>query len=86
MSQQMSVFISQEQAKPQWGEKAILSFNEQGAMIHLGEGHHQNTIQKAARKLAGQGIRSAFLQGEGWDLESIWRSSKGIVMRKRKIR
>ncbi|CAH0538822.1 aminopeptidase PepB [Vibrio marisflavi] len=77
MSQQMSVFISQEQAKPQWGEKAILSFNEQGAMIHLGEGHHQNTIQKAARKLAGQGIRSAFLQGEGWDLESIWAFQQG---------
>ena len=77
MSQQMSVFISHEAAQPQWGEKAILSYNEDGATIHLGEDNHQAVIQKAARKLAGQGIRAVFLNGENWDLENIWAFQQG---------
>lgn len=37
MSTQMSVFLSQDSAAPHWGEKALLSFSETGATIHLGE-------------------------------------------------
>ncbi|KOO14312.1 aminopeptidase [Vibrio xuii] len=77
MSTHMSVFLSQDAAAPHWGDKAILSFSEQGATIHLGEGHDLGAIQKAARKLDGQGISSVSLSGEGWDLESIWAFHQG---------
>ncbi len=72
MSTQMSVFISQDSAQPQWGEKALISFSEQGAMIHLEQSHDLGAIQRAARKLDNQGLRSLLLDGEGWTLEAIW--------------
>ncbi|MDE1329051.1 aminopeptidase PepB [Vibrio aestuarianus] len=78
MSTKMSVFISQEAAQPQWGDKAILSFSESGVTIHVIEGLHDvATVQRAARKLDSQGIRAISLQGEGWDLESIWAFHQG---------
>lgn len=77
MSTQMSVFISLEAAQPQWGEKALLSFSEQGATIHLTQSHDLGAIQRAARKLDTQGLRSVSLEGEGWDLESIWAFYQG---------
>ena len=78
MSTQMSVFLSQESAAPHWGEKALLSFAENGATIHLGEGHDLGAIQRAARQLDGQGIRSIFLSGDNWDLESVWAFHQGF--------
>lgn len=77
MSTQMSLFLSKDAAAPQWGEKAILSFNESGATIHLAEDHDLGAIQRAARKLDSQGIQSLSLQGEGWDLESVWAFHQG---------
>ncbi|MCY9870859.1 aminopeptidase PepB [Vibrio barjaei] len=77
MSNTMSVFLSQEAAAPQWGDKAIISFTETGATVHLGEGHDLGAIQRAARKLDSQGISSATLAGEGWDLESTWAFYQG---------
>ncbi|MDC5847711.1 aminopeptidase PepB [Vibrio europaeus] len=84
MSTQMSVFLSQEAAAPHWGENAILSFSESGATIHLGDNHDLGAIQRAARKLDGQGIASISLQGEGWDLESIWSFHQGYRGPKKK--
>ncbi|ELC0659368.1 aminopeptidase PepB [Vibrio fluvialis] len=77
MSTQMSVFISQDSAQPQWGEKALISFSEQGAMIHLEQSHDLGAIQRAARKLDNQGLRSLLLDGEGWTLEVIWAFYQG---------
>lgn len=77
MSTQMSVFLSQDSAAPHWGEKALLSFAETGATIHLGEGHDLGAIQRAARQLDGQGIHSILLAGDNWDLESIWAFHQG---------
>ncbi|ENY6167175.1 aminopeptidase PepB [Vibrio fluvialis] len=77
MSTQMSVFISQDSAQPQWGEKALISFSEQGAMIHLEQSHDLGAIQHAARKLDNQGLRSLLLDGEGWTLEAIWAFYQG---------
>ncbi|MDG3087234.1 aminopeptidase PepB [Vibrio hannami] len=85
MSTQMLVNISNQAAAPHWGEKAILSFGDSGATIHLDETHDLGAIQKGARKLNAQGIKSVSLQGEGWGLEEIWafyqgyRASKGAV-------
>ena len=64
MSTQMSVFLSHEVAAPQCGEKALISFNEQGALIHTGESTDLSKIQRAARKFDAQGIKSVFLAGE----------------------
>ncbi|EKO3434590.1 aminopeptidase PepB [Vibrio fluvialis] len=77
MSTQMSVLISQDSAQPQWGEKALISFSEQGAMIHLEQSHDLGAIQRAARKLDNQGLRSLLLDGEGWTLEAIWAFYQG---------
>jgi PepB aminopeptidase len=74
----MSVFISQQAAQPQWGEKAIVSFSENGATIHAIESEHElSAVQRAARKLDGQAIRAISLQGDGWHLENIWAFYQG---------
>jgi len=77
MSTQMPVFLSRQAAAPHWGEKALLSFGETGATIHVTE-QTQDNIQRAGRKLDGQGIKSVFLQGEGWDVETIWAFYQGF--------
>lgn len=84
MSTQMSVFLSKEAAQPQWGENAILSFSENGATIHLNESHDIGAVQRAARKLDGQGIQSIALQGEGWALETVWAFHQGYRGPKKK--
>lgn len=77
MSASMSVFISQESAPEQWGDKALLSYTESGVILHISGDEPLSLIQKGARKLDGQGIRNAALSGEGWDLESIWAFFQG---------
>lgn len=77
MSVHMSVFISREPAQPQWGENALLSFFDHGAVIHQPQGVDVNAIQQAARKLDAQGIRSVALSGEGWELETVWAFHQG---------
>ncbi|MGR5119795.1 aminopeptidase PepB [Vibrio astriarenae] len=72
MSNQMLVQLSQAPAAQQWGDKAIISFTEDATIIHQDQTHDLGVIQRAARKLDSQGIRSVSLQGEGWDLESVW--------------
>ncbi|MHA2940087.1 aminopeptidase PepB [Vibrio sp. RC27] len=73
MSQQMSVYLSRKSAPTQWGEKAIVSYSENGTTIHLSSMQPSlQTIQRAARKIDSQGLRNVILAGEGWDLESIW--------------
>lgn len=77
MSTKMPVFISLDPAQPQWGDNAIVSFSESGTTIHVNEGNTFTMIQRAARKLDSQGVQSIYLQGEGWDLESIWAFYQG---------
>jgi PepB aminopeptidase len=77
MSEQMSVTISNQPAAAQWGDKAIISFSENGVTIHVESGHELGAVQRAARKLDGQGIKSVVLQGEGWGLEEVWAFYQG---------
>ncbi|MBL4829213.1 MAG: aminopeptidase PepB [Aliivibrio sp.] len=83
MSEQMPVFLSAQAAAAQWGENALLSFTIEGTTIHLPEEHKMDGVQRAGRKLDGQGISSVTLEGKEWNLESIWsfvqgyRGSKG---------
>ncbi|MDV7105300.1 aminopeptidase PepB [Vibrio sp. TH_r3] len=84
MSTQMQVQISKQQAAAQWGEKALVSYNENSAFIHLDGSHDVGVIQKAARKLEGNGIKSVVLAGEGWGLEEIWSFYQGFRSAKNK--
>lgn len=78
MSVNMSIFLSNVTAPEQWGKSALLSFSESGATIHCAdEALALTTIQKAARKLDGQGLRNVVLAGEGWNLEAIWAFVQG---------
>ncbi|MCG3735387.1 aminopeptidase PepB [Vibrio cincinnatiensis] len=84
MSTPMSVLISLEIAQPQWGEKALISFSEQGAVIHLTAVDDFDSIQRAARKFDSQGLRYLFLQGDQWTLEAIWSFYQGYRDPKKK--
>ncbi|MGL6261189.1 aminopeptidase PepB [Vibrio sp. WXL210] len=77
MSNQMLVQLSREPAAAQWGEKAIVSFTQNGATIHQDQSQDTTVVQRAARKLDSQGIRSVLLQGDAWDLESVWAFHQG---------
>nr|MBA2817200.1 Peptidase B [Candidatus Pantoea persica] len=68
----MNITLSHQPADARWGEKAILTSNDSGLTIHLTGADVLNTIQRAARKINGQGIRHVALSGEGWDLEQCW--------------
>lgn len=78
----MKITLSTAAADARWGEKAILTSNDNGMTIHLTGNEPLVTIQRAARKIDGQGIRHVALDGE-WDLEKSWafwqgyRSPKG---------
>jgi len=82
-TQPMNITLSHQPADARWGEKAILTSNDGGMTIHLHGADPLNTIQRAARKIDGQGIRHVALSGEGWELEPCWafwqgyRSPKG---------
>ncbi|WOA52664.1 aminopeptidase PepB [Dickeya solani] len=68
----MLITLSHQPADARWGEKASLTANEQGFTIHLSGDKPLTIIQRAARKIDGQGIKQVELAGEGWDLESSW--------------
>ncbi|ERK13800.1 Peptidase B [Pantoea sp. AS-PWVM4] len=71
-TQPMTITLSSQAADARWGDKALLSSNDSGMTIHLTGADALMSIQRAARKLDGQGIRHVALSGEGWDLEKCW--------------
>ncbi|KJF80687.1 aminopeptidase PepB [Photobacterium angustum] len=77
MSTIMAVSLTQQAANAQWGMNALLSFNAEGAVIHLMENEQLANIQRAARRLDTQGIKQVELSGEGWDLDRTWAFIQG---------
>ena len=78
----MQVLLSNQPASAVWGEKALISFNEDKATLHLTDFSDRTSIQKAARKLQNQGISDVSLSGEGWQLESCWAFYQGFYTAK----
>lgn len=78
MSQKMTVQLSSTAAPAHWGDKAILSFSSEAAVIHCIESDVYSLIQRAARKLNSQGLTAVELEGADWDLESIWSFIQGF--------
>lgn len=69
---QLKVALSLTPAQPQWGDNAILSFDQNQALIHLPTqaAQQRRVIQKAARKI--DAVSPAVqLEGE-WTLEQQW--------------
>lgn len=73
----MNIYLSTQNAPEQWGKKALLSFNENGIIIHL-DTNPLITIQKAARKIKNQGLLNVHLQGTGWGLEECYAFQQGF--------
>ncbi|MFS7465379.1 aminopeptidase PepB [Pasteurella multocida] len=78
----MQIMLSTQVADEVWGKNALLSFHQAQATIHVTDYSARNTVQKAARKLRGQGIKDVVLAGENWDLETCWAFYQGFYSAK----
>ncbi|PSJ40196.1 aminopeptidase PepB [Zobellella endophytica] len=75
----MKVMLCSEAAAAHWGEKALLSFCEDEARVHVTDvGELLRKAQQAGRKLDAMGIKQVALSGEGWCLESRWAFAQGF--------
>ncbi len=74
----MLVTLSNQPADARWGDKALLSTGAEGMIIHLTGKDKLGSIQRAARKIDGQGIKNVKLAGDGWDLENSWAFWQGF--------
>lgn len=72
MTEAMHLTLSTAPADPRWGEKALLSADERGMTIHLTGDDALSDIQRAGRKIDGQGIKQIALVGDAWDLARCW--------------
>ena len=78
----MQVLLSNQPASAVWGEKALISFNEDKATLHLTDFSDRTSIQKAARKLQNQGISDVALSGKAGSWKVVGRFIKVFTMRK----
>lgn len=66
------VSLSHEPASATWGEGNVLSFESQGAVLHLpSSGLHLRQIQKSSRKIASLGVQNIEFSGD-WHAEQQW--------------
>lgn len=68
----MHITLSTQPADARWGEKAIYSINDAGITLHLTGKDDLGLIQRAGRKIDGQGFKHIALAGDGWDVEKSW--------------
>ncbi|AKH88211.1 aminopeptidase PepB [Edwardsiella tarda] len=68
----MPIRLSRQAADARWGNDALVSADAQGMTIHAGEGVDIGLIQRAARRLDGQGVKRVALVGDDWSLAASW--------------
>lgn len=80
----MEIILSSRPAADCWGKNVIVSFNGEEAIIHLknNEKNDRTLVQRAARKLRGQGIKDVELVGEEWNLDFCWAFYQGFYTAK----
>jgi PepB aminopeptidase len=80
MTASMAVILVEAPADACWGENALLSFNQGCAFIHLigAQADWLRLIQRAGRRLDGQGIKQLILTGDEWDLERRYAFAQGF--------
>ena len=83
MTASMDVILVEAPADACWGENALISFNQGMVLVHLTgpASDWLRLIQRAARRLDGQGIKQLALVGDEWDLERRLLSGKGFITR-----
>lgn len=74
----MPIHLSSQAAEARWGNDALLSAGPLGMTIHAGDPLDKGTIQRAARRLDGQGVKRVALVGEGWSLDACWAFWQGL--------
>ncbi|ELY5848765.1 aminopeptidase PepB [Cronobacter turicensis] len=72
MTEAMKITLSHEPADARWGEKALYSFTQDGIALHLTGKDDLGLIQRAGRKIDGQGLKHVELAGDDWDVEKSW--------------
>jgi len=79
MNPSFLVTLSDKKAAPQWGEGALLSFQEQQAIIHIDYLNDVlSQVQSAARKLEGMSLSNIKLTGEQWSSDLCWAFCQGF--------
>ncbi|RWX53663.1 aminopeptidase PepB [Photobacterium chitinilyticum] len=68
----LRITLSAEPSAGAWGEKALLSYQEDGAVIHYSGDYPLRRVQQAARRLQSQGAEQINLEGSGWSYERQW--------------
>ncbi|KNC69134.1 aminopeptidase PepB [Pseudoalteromonas ardens] len=79
MADKFIVRLTDQAPAAHWGGNATLSYDQEGALVHLSEHETLKTIQKAGRSVAQQGILAVELQGDAWCTESQWAFYQGFV-------
>lgn len=78
MTTAMKVRITSEAAPAQWGENAVLSSDSEGFIVHF-TGDDLNSVQRAGRRIEGNGINEVTLAGDGWTVETQWAFVQGFT-------
>ena len=80
MTSTMTVFLTETQANACWGENALISFHDSNVFIHLPADSKEwlRTVQRAGRRLDGQGIKQVSLSGDLWDVERRYAFCQGF--------
>ncbi|PSJ40215.1 aminopeptidase PepB [Zobellella endophytica] len=76
----MPVRLSSAPAPAEWGGNALLSHDERGMVIHLPT-PSLRAVQRAGRRLHGQGLRRVQLAGD-WHIEQQWAFAQGWMSSK----
>ncbi|MCF2908946.1 aminopeptidase PepB [Pseudoalteromonas sp. DL2-H2.2] len=79
MADKFIVRLTDQAPAAHWGGNATISYDQDGALVHLSEQETLKTIQKAGRSVAQQGILAVELQGDAWCTESQWAFYQGFV-------
>lgn len=74
----MQVHLVSHPASAEWGESNLLSHSQHGLQIHLPDGSALMTLQQAARRIAGLGIKAVQLVGH-WSMPQQWAFAQGYM-------
>ncbi|GAB6261648.1 aminopeptidase PepB [Photobacterium sp. R1] len=81
----LTVLLSAEPSQGVWGEKALVSYQQESAVIHYQGDFVLRRIQQAARQLSAQGASQVSLSGEGWSYERQWAFYCGFVAPRKSV-
>ena len=74
----MQIHLVTHPAPAEWGEKNLVSHSTHGLQIHLPDGSALMTLQQAARRIAGLGIKAVQLMGH-WSMPQQWAFAQGYM-------